>query len=96
MKNGENRKIGALKLLNKNHDILILLGEYHAEIVPKGSKFKVKNGNLIIRGKRNMTVKMCHMTDVKLWFNTDESILFEEWDLSFLKPKEELIEDAIM
>ena len=96
MKNEENRKIGALKLLNKNHNILILLGEYHAEMIPKGSSFKLEDGNIIIRGKRNMTIKIHHMTDVKLWFNNDESILFEEWDLSFLKPKKELIGNAIM
>lgn len=97
MKNEENRKIGALKLLNKNHNILILLGEYHAEMIPKGSTFKLKDGNIIIRGKRNMTIKTHHMSDVKLWFNEDESILYEEWDLSFLKPKKEgLIENVIM
>lgn len=88
MKNEENRKLEALKLLNKNHDILILFGEYHAESIPKGSSFRLERGNLIIRGKRNLTRKICHMTDVKLWFNNDESILFEEWDLSFLKPEQ--------
>lgn len=85
----EDRKIKALELLNKNHDILILFGVYHADVVPKGSTFKLKDGNLVIRGKRNMTRKIRYMTDVKLWFNDNESILYEEWDISFLKSQEE-------
>lgn len=87
----ENRKLGALRLLNKEHDILIIFGEYHADVIPKGSTFKIKNHKLVIRGEINMTVHIDYMTDVKLFVNNDESIMYEKWDLSFLKPQKRAI-----